>query len=290
MSSGRCVGLLGAADIRRRADELGVRPAKHKGQNFVHDANTVRRIVRLAGVERRDVVVEVGPGFGSLTLALLEEAGSVTAVEIDPVLARALPDTVARHLPGRAADLRVVTADALTLRDLPGPEPTILVSNLPYNVAVPVILTYLEVFPTIRRGLVMVQMEVAERLAASPGSRTFGVPSLKASWFASVRLAGAVPRSVFWPVPNVDSGLVELIRHDPPVTTATRAEVFSCVDAAFAQRRKTLRAALATWAGGPDPAEFALRAAGIDPRRRGEQLGIAEFARIAAHHHAIQPY
>ncbi len=275
-------GHLGAGQVRELAAALGLRPTKQWGQNFVVDANTVRRIVRLAGVGREDSVVEVGPGLGSLTLALLPEAGHVTAVEVDPALAQALPDTVGRLAPAYADRLTLVHADAMRVRTLPDPQPTALVANLPYNVSVPVVLGFLEAFPTIERVLVMVQLEVAERLAAGPGSKAYGVPSLKAAWYAAVRLAGTVPRSVFWPVPNVDSGLVEMVRRPPPVTTATRAEVFACVDAAFAQRRKTLRAALAGWAGSAARAEEVLRAAGVDPRARGEQLRIESFAAIAA--------
>ena len=251
------------------------------GQNFVIDHGTVRRIVRVAGVGLDDVVVEVGPGLGSLTLALLPEVARVVAVEVDPVLAGALPGTVARHAPALAGRLEVVAADALRIESLPGPPPTALVANLPYNVSVPVILHLLEALPSLRRGLVMVQAEVADRLAAAPGSRTYGVPSVKAAWYAEVRRAGQVGRAVFWPAPNVDSGLVALERRDPPPTAATREEVFAVVDAAFAQRRKTLRAALAGWAGSPVLAEEALRRAGIDPRARGEQLGVADFARLA---------
>jgi len=279
--------LLGAARVRELAARLGLRPTKQWGQNFVVDANTVRRIVRLAGLGPDDVVVEVGPGLGSLTLALLPEVAHVTAVEVDPTLAAALPDTVAELQPTHTDRLTVVQADALHLTALPDPQPTALVANLPYNVSVPVVLTFLQHLPSLQRVLVMVQLEVAERLAAGPGSRTFGVPSLKAAWYADVRLAGTVPRSVFWPVANVDSGLVAMVRRPPPVTTATRDEVFRCIDAAFAQRRKTLRAALAGWAGGAPAAEALLRAAGVDPSARGEQLDIAAFAAIAA---AKQPH
>ena len=238
-------GFLGAAQIREIAARLGIRPTKQWGQNFVVDANTVKRIVRLAGVGPEDVVVEVGPGLGSLTLALLPVAGHVTAVEVDPTLAAALPDTVAALAPHLVDRLSLVAADALHVRELADPQPTALVANLPYNVSVPVVLGFLEHFPTISRVLVMVQLEVAERLAAKPGSKVYGVPSVKAAWYADVRLAGTVSRSVFWPVPNVDSGLVALTRREPPQTAATREQVFSCIDAAFAQRRKTLRAALA---------------------------------------------
>ncbi|HSO65565.1 MAG TPA: 16S rRNA (adenine(1518)-N(6)/adenine(1519)-N(6))-dimethyltransferase RsmA [Ornithinibacter sp.] len=274
--------LLGAAEIRELAARHGIRPTKQWGQNFVVDGNTVRRIVRVAGVGPQDTVVEVGPGLGSLTLALLPVVQRVVAVEVDPVLAGVLPETVARHAPDLAGRLEVVHADAMAVTDLPGPPPTALVANLPYNVSVPVVLRFLELFPTLRTILVMVQLEVAERLAAGPGSKTYGVPSVKAAWHADVRLAGQVSRSVFWPVPNIDSGLVALTRREPPRTPATRAEVFACVDAAFAQRRKTLRAALATWAGSPARAEAALVAAGIDPRTRGEQLDVTAFAAITA--------
>jgi 16S rRNA (adenine1518-N6/adenine1519-N6)-dimethyltransferase len=282
MSDPETSGYLGAAQIREIAASLGVRPTKQWGQNFVVDANTVKRIVRLAGVSADDSVVEVGPGLGSLTLALLPEVGHVTAVEVDPSLAKALPGTVSRLAPAYADRLTLVQADAMQVRELPDPQPTALVANLPYNVSVPVVLNFLEAFPTLERVLVMVQLEVAERLAAKPGSKAYGVPSVKAAWYAAVRLAGTVPRSVFWPVPNVDSGLVALERRPPPSTTATRRDTFSCIDAAFAQRRKTLRAALAGWAGSAPRAEECLRAAGIDHRTRGELLGIEEFAAIAA--------
>ncbi len=282
MTDGPDASLLGAAEVRHLAARHGIRPTKTRGQNFVVDGNTVRRIVRVAGVGAADTVVEVGPGLGSLTLALLPVVERVVAIEVDPALAEALPATVAAHAPSLADRLEVVQADALAVSSLPGPAPTALVANLPYNVSVPVVLRFLEKFPTLRTLLVMVQMEVAERLAAPPGSRTYGVPSVKAAWYADVRLAGQVPRSVFWPVPNVDSGLVALRRRPPPATTASREQVFACVDAAFAQRRKTLRAALASWAGSPARAETALLAAGIDPRTRGEQLDVAAFAAVTA--------
>jgi 16S rRNA (adenine1518-N6/adenine1519-N6)-dimethyltransferase len=275
-------GLLGPADIRSLAASLQLRPTKSLGQNFVVDANTVRRIVRLAGVGPDDVVLEVGPGLGSLTLALLSHVAGVVAVEVDPVLASALPATVEARLPAHARRLDVVTADALRLAELPGPTPTVLVANLPYNVSVPVLLRLLETMPSLRHGLVLVQAEVADRLTAAPGSRSYGSPSAKAAWWAATRPAGAVPRSVFWPVPNVDSGLVAFARRRPPDTTAGRAEVFAVIEAAFAQRRKTLRAALASWAGSAAVAESRLRAAGVDPAARGERLDVATFARIAA--------
>lgn len=274
--------LLGASDVRGLATRLGVRPTKQRGQNFVVDANTVRRIARRSGVGPGDVVLEVGPGLGSLTLALLEAGAEVTAVEVDPLLAGALADTVAAYAPADHARLRVVEGDALTVTDLPGPAPTHLVANLPYNVSVPVVLRALEDFPSVQRVLVLVQLEVAERLAATPGGKVYGVPSVKARWYADVVQAGTVPRSVFWPVPNVDSGLVELVRREPPAAPTLRRAVFACIDAAFAQRRKTLRAALAGWAGSPAEAERLLVAAGVDPGARGEQLDVADFARVAA--------
>ena len=272
--------LLTAPDIRALAAALGLRPTKTLGQNFVIDPNTVRRLVRTAGVGPDDVVVEVGPGLGSLTLGLLAEVRRVVAVEIDPILAGALPATIEAHAPDLADRLEVVTQDALTLVDVPGPPPTAFVANLPYNVAVPVLLRLLEHLPSLRTGLVMVQAEVADRLVAPPGSKTYGVPSVKAAWYAEVRRAGAVGPHVFWPAPRVDSGLVAFTRREPP--EGDRAAVFAVVDAAFAQRRKTLRAALAGWAGSPDEAERRLRVAGIDPSARGEVLGVQEFARLAS--------
>jgi len=271
---------LGPAEVRRLAGELGVRPTKALGQNFVHDPNTVRRIVKAAGLDPVDVVVEVGPGLGSLTLALLPEASTVYAVEIDPVLAGALPSTVAAHAPDHAGRLRVLHRDALRLAAGEfAEEPTALVANLPYNVAVPVVLHLLAILPNLRHGLVMVQKEVADRLTAVPGSKVYGVPSVKLAWYAGARQAGRVPPSVFWPVPNVDSGLVAFTRRQPP--DADRHAVFAVVDAAFAQRRKTLRAALAGWAGGPAAAAEVLTAAGVDPGARGEALTVEQFAAIA---------
>jgi 16S rRNA (adenine1518-N6/adenine1519-N6)-dimethyltransferase len=273
--------LLGPADVRSLADALGLRPTKRRGQNFVIDPNTVRRIVRTADLAPGDVVVEVGPGLGSLTLGLLGRTSRVVAVEVDRTLAAALPETVARFAPDRAGGLEVVAADALHVRDIPGPAPTAMVANLPYNVAVPVLLHLFALLPSLRRTLVMVQAEVADRLAAPPGSRTYGVPSAKAAWFADVRRVGHIGRSVFWPAPNVDSALVACAHRPPPATSATRGDVFRVVDAVFAQRRKTMRATLATLAGSAAAAEDALRSAGVDPGRRGEQLGIADLARVA---------
>jgi 16S rRNA (adenine1518-N6/adenine1519-N6)-dimethyltransferase len=343
------VRLLGAGDIRDIAGRLGVRPTKRLGQNFVVEQGTVRRIAALAAPRDGDVVLEVGPGLGSLTLALLEAAAGsgarLVAVEIDPALAAALPATVAERAPEAAGRFCAVHADALHVAgpggarghagggragaepevlaldtDRPGSAtgaaggaaaegrqdegggwaeggpgarrargsgvelpwaPTVLAANLPYNVAVPVVLHLLAALPSLERGVVMVQAEVADRMCAGPGSRVYGAPSAKLAWFAAARAAGVVPRSVFWPVPNVDSKLVAFTRRDPPATSASRQEVFAVIDAAFGQRRKTLRAALAGWAGSPAEAERLLRAAGVDPRARGESLGIAEFARVA---------
>jgi 16S rRNA (adenine1518-N6/adenine1519-N6)-dimethyltransferase len=273
--------LLGPAEVRALAAELDLRPSKQRGQNFVIDANTVRRIVRESGVGHDDVVVEVGPGLGSLTLALLETGARVVAVEVDERLAERLPATVAEHAPDAVDRLEVVAADALRVTGLPGPPPTALVANLPYNVSVPVLIHLLTLLPSLERGLVMVQSEVADRLAARPGSKVYGVPSVKAAWFADVRRAGTVGRNVFWPAPNVDSGLVAWERRDPPGTTASREQVFAVVDAAFAQRRKGLRGALRGLAGSAEDAERALREAGIGPLARGESLTVVDFARIA---------
>lgn len=279
--------LLGPAEVRRLAAALGLRPAKSRGQNFLVDANTVRRLVRAAGVRGDDVVLEVGPGLGSLTLGLVEAAAGVVAVEVDAALAAALPGTVAARAPAYAGRLRVLPADGLrldaaALEGLSVAAPTVLAANLPYNVAVPLLLRVLERVPSVSRGLVMVQAEVAERLCAAPGAPAYGVPSVKLAWWAAARWAGPVSRAVFWPVPRVDSGLVALRRREPPSTRASRAEVFALVDAAFAQRRKTLRAALAGWAGSAAAAETALRDVGIDPAARGETLDVADFARLAA--------
>jgi 16S rRNA (adenine1518-N6/adenine1519-N6)-dimethyltransferase len=296
------VRLLGAGDVREIAGRLGVRPAKRLGQNFVVEQGTVRQVAALAAPCHGDVILEVGPGLGSLTLALLEAIAGldarVAAVEIDPVLAAGLPRTIADRAPGLAERVNVVAADALAISGpggtgpdggrgravsvvLPGPPPTVLAANLPYNVAVPVVLHLLAAFPSLTRGVVMVQAEVADRMCARPGGRVYGAPSAKLAWFAAARPAGTVPRSVFWPVPNVDSRLVAFTRRDPPATSASREEVFAVIDAAFGQRRKTLRAALAGWAGSPAEAERLLRAAGVDPGARGEALGVAEFARVA---------
>ncbi|MGW4245548.1 16S rRNA (adenine(1518)-N(6)/adenine(1519)-N(6))-dimethyltransferase RsmA [Nocardia sp. NPDC004722] len=277
--------LLGPVEVRELAERFGVRPTKQLGQNFVHDANTMRRIVATAGVSRDDIVLEVGPGLGSLTLAALDVVDRVIAVEIDPTLASHLPETVAARAPELAERLTVVPMDAMkvTHADLPA-EPTALVANLPYNVAVPVLLHLLAEFPSIRTTLVMVQLEVADRLAATPGGRIYGVPSVKAGFYGTVRRAGTVGRQIFWPVPQVESGLVRIDRFADapwPQDEAFRQKVFAVADAAFAQRRKTLRAALASWAGSAPEAEKRLVAAGIDPAARGETLDTAAYVRLA---------
>ncbi len=280
--------LLGPVEIRRLAAELGLRPSKSLGQNFVHDPNTIRRIVRVAAIEAHEVVVEVGPGLGSLTLGLLPVAAQVHAVEIDPNLARRLSSTVEERAPAVADRLIVHARDALTLSAAAlDPAPTALVANLPYNVAVPVLLHLLGVLPTVAHGLVLVQREVADRLTATPGSKVYGVPSVKLAWYAEARAAGTVPARVFWPVPTVESGLVAVVRRPPPPALAGRAEVFGVVDAAFGQRRKMLRSALAGWAGGPGAAAEILARAGIDPTARGEELSVGQFAAIAAARPAV---
>lgn len=279
-------GLLGPLEVKAIADALGIRPTKLLGQNFVHDAGTVRRIVRAGGVEAGDEVVEVGPGLGSLTLAILEAGARVRAVEIDPPLAQALPETVRSRMPEAADRFHVVLQDATKIKGVEDfgvdwPAPTKLVANLPYNVAVPVLLAMLESFPSLTDVLVMVQSEVADRLAAGPGSRVYGVPSVKAAWYGEAERAGTIGRSVFWPVPNVDSALVRLRRKgEPRGDEELRRATFEVCDVAFGQRRKTLRAALKTWAGSPAGAEALLERASIDPSARGETLGIDDFCRL----------
>jgi 16S rRNA (adenine1518-N6/adenine1519-N6)-dimethyltransferase len=255
-------------------------PPRHLARTFVIDGNTIRRIVAAAGIGPDETVLEIGPGLGSLTLGLLDAAKAVVAVEIDPVLAAKLPETIRQWRPGSTGDFHLVLADAMKVTELPA-EPAALVANLPYNVAVPVVLHLLQHFPSIRHGLVMVQDEVADRLAAGPGSKIYGVPSVKAAWYSSMRKAGIIGMNVFWPAPKIQSGLVAFTRREPPATTASREEVFAVIDAAFAQRRKTLRAALAGWAGSAAEAERCLVAAGVDPTARGEVIDIAAFARIA---------
>ncbi|KXB50299.1 dimethyladenosine transferase [Corynebacterium kroppenstedtii] len=279
---------MGPKEIRDLARTVGVVPTKKRGQNFVVDPNTVRRIVATADLSPDDHVLEVGPGLGSLTLGLLDVVSKVTAVEIDTTLAEQLPHTVAEYAPTRAESLSVICSDALAIAgsaaaDTGENPPTAFVANLPYNVAVPILLHVLEIFPTITRVLVMVQAEVADRLAAEPGNRVYGVPSVKARFYGQVQRTGAIGKNVFWPAPNVDSGLVKLTRGTRPWPTdsAARAQLWPIIDAAFAQRRKTLRAALKGHYGNAAAAENALREAGIDPQRRGETLSIDEFISLA---------
>ena len=273
------VELLGGADVRALAVSLGVAPTKKLGQNFVTDPNTIRRIVQAAKLTGSETVVEIGPGLGSLTLGLLEQAKHVIAVEIDNKMAAAIEDTVATRAPGKSFYL--VSADALKVTELPL-QPDALVANLPYNISVPVLLHFLEQFSTISSGLVLVQAEVAHRLAALPGSKVYGVPSAKLAWYAQANLAGNIGRNIFWPVPNVDSALVYFLKREVPLgSEELRLETFAVIDNAFSQRRKTLRQALASWAGTPALAEEILFKAGIDPTKRGEALTILDFVAIA---------
>ncbi len=275
------ISLLGATEIREIAKQLELHPAKSLGQNFVIDGNTCQKIVRLAGIEADDHVVEIGPGLGSLTLALLQSAHHVTAIEIDERLAKQLPLTAQSH-GVEEGHLSIINNDALKVHDIPG-NPTKLVANLPYNVSVPVLLTILERFPSISSGVVMVQTEVAERLAAKPGNKTYGVPSAKAAWWCEMTLADSVSRSVFWPVPNVDSSLVRFVRHEPLGDEKLRERTFELIDRAFGQRRKMLRAIYSDIYGGSSEAETALSAAGIEPTIRGESLSVESFAALANH-------
>jgi 16S rRNA (adenine1518-N6/adenine1519-N6)-dimethyltransferase len=278
------IRLLGRSEIRNLAKELDFRPRKSLGQNFVHDANTVRRVVSASGVNRNDTVVEVGPGLGSLTLGLLDRGATVTAVEVDPLLAQRLPQTVAEHSHSEIHRLTVLNADILTIRhaDLET-APTALVANLPYNIAVPALLHLLAEFPSIRTVMVMVQAEVAERLAAEPGTKEYGVPSVKARFYGRVRRFGMVSPTVFWPIPRVYSGLVRVDRYETspwPTNEEFRSEVFELIDIAFAQRRKTSRNAFLEWAGSGNESASRLLAASIDPARRGETLAVADFVRL----------
>jgi 16S rRNA (adenine1518-N6/adenine1519-N6)-dimethyltransferase len=271
--------LLGAVEIREIAERIGVRPTKKLGQNFVVDANTCRKIVKSADVRPTDVALEIGPGLGSLTLAMMESAREVVAIEIDDRLAAELPETAKRH-GFDTIDLTIINEDAMNISTLPI-EPTVLVANLPYNVSVPVLLRFLELFPTLRSGVVMVQSEVADRLVAKPNSKTYGNPSVKATWWADLTSAGTVSRSIFWPVPNVDSSLVRFVRHQSAGDEALRKVVFKIIDAAFAQRRKMMRAALSDMCGGSAAASSIIEASGIDPTIRGEALELADFIKIA---------
>jgi 16S rRNA (adenine1518-N6/adenine1519-N6)-dimethyltransferase len=273
------VELLGGADIRQLADSLGVVPTKKLGQNFVTDPNTIRKIVASAKLTDHETVVEIGPGLGSLTLGLLEVADQVISVEIDAKMAAAIEATVAKRAPGKKFSL--VTQDAMKVSELPA-DPTALVANLPYNISVPVLLHFIETFPSLQHGLVLVQSEVAHRLAAKPGSKVYGGPSVKLAWWADANLAGNISRSIFWPIPNVDSSLVYFAKRAHPMGSEDlRVKTFALVDAAFSQRRKTLRQALAEFAGSPAEAEALLIRAGISPQLRGEQLDINDFVKLA---------
>jgi 16S rRNA (adenine1518-N6/adenine1519-N6)-dimethyltransferase len=271
--------LLGAAEIREIAERIGLRPTKKLGQNFVVDANTCRKIVKSADVGPTDIALEIGPGLGSLTLAMLESASEVIAIEIDDRLAAELPETAQRHGLD-ASKLTILNQDAMVITTLPK-EPTVLVANLPYNVSVPVLLRFLELFPTLRSGVVMVQSEVADRLVAKPNSKVYGSPSVKATWWADLSSAGTVSRSIFWPVPNVDSSLVRFVRHQSAGDETLRKATFKIIDAAFAQRRKMMRAALSDLCGGSAAASSIIEASGIDPTIRGESLQLSDFIKIA---------
>jgi 16S rRNA (adenine1518-N6/adenine1519-N6)-dimethyltransferase len=271
--------LLGAAEIREIAERIGLRPTKKLGQNFVVDANTCRKIVKSADVGPTDIALEIGPGLGSLTLAMLESASEVIAIEIDDRLAAELPETAQRHGLD-ASKLTIINQDAMGITTLPK-DPTVLVANLPYNVSVPVLLRFLELFPTLRSGVVMVQSEVADRLVAKPNSKVYGSPSVKATWWADLSSAGTVSRSIFWPVPNVDSSLVRFVRHQSAGDETLRKATFKIIDAAFAQRRKMMRAALSDLCGGSAAASSIIEASGIDPTLRGESLQLSDFIKIA---------
>ena len=271
--------LLGAAEIREIAERIGLRPTKKLGQNFVVDANTCRKIVKSADVGPTDIALEIGPGLGSLTLAMLESASEVIAIEIDDRLAAELPETAQRHGLD-TSKLTILNQDAMGITTLPK-DPTVLVANLPYNVSVPVLLRFLELFPTLRSGVVMVQSEVADRLVAKPNSKVYGSPSVKATWWADLSSAGTVSRSIFWPVPNVDSSLVRFVRHQSAGDEALRKATFKIIDAAFAQRRKMVRAALSDLCGGSAAASSIIEASGIDPTIRGESLQLSDFIKIA---------
>jgi len=271
--------LLGAAEIREIAERIGLRPTKKLGQNFVVDANTCRKIVKSADVGPTDIALEIGPGLGSLTLAMLESASEVIAIEIDDRLAAELPETAQRHGLD-TSKLTILNQDAMGVTTLPK-EPTVLVANLPYNVSVPVLLRFLELFPTLRSGVVMVQSEVADRLVTKPNSKVYGSPSVKATWWADLSSAGTVSRSIFWPVPNVDSSLVRFVRHQSAGDETLRKATFKIIDAAFAQRRKMMRAALSDLCGGSAAASSIIEASGIDPTIRGESLQLSDFIKIA---------
>lgn len=273
------VELLGSSEIRRLAAELDLRPTKKLGQNFVIDPNTIRKIVAAANLGPRDKVVEIGPGLGSLTLGLLEKVNQLAVVEFDTRLAQRLKQTLDQRASGHSC--HIIAADAMSMTSLPF-EPDALVANLPYNISVPVLLHFMETFPSLKKGLVLVQAEVAARLVAPAGSKTYGSPSAKLAWYANAVSAGVVSRNIFWPIPNVDSALVYFEKREDAFDPNSRQEVFRVIDGAFAQRRKTLRQALAEWAGSPVRAEEILSSAGISPQARGEDLGIEDFVKLAS--------
>ena len=272
--------LLGAAQIRQLAAQLDIKPTKKLGQNFVIDPNTVSRIANEAKLNSEDIVLEVGPGLGSLTLAMLPQVKKVLAVEVDSRLADQLPATVEKFAPSFVDRLVVLNEDAMKLTSLPE-QPTKLVANLPYNISVPVVLHLLETFASITEVLVMVQLEVAQRMAATPGSKIYGVPSVKIAWFGKAQLAGNVGRNVFWPAPNVDSGLVRITRVPERGSIGLREKLFQVVDAAFGQRRKTLRSSLSSVFGSSANVDQVLAKAQVESSLRGEQLELADFLRIA---------
>ena len=273
------VELLGSGEIRRLAAELDLKPTKKLGQNFVIDPNTIRKIVGAADLSPRDKVVEIGPGLGSLTLGLLEKVNALAVIEFDSRLADRLKQTLDQRASGHKC--HIIAADAMNVTELPF-EPDALVANLPYNISVPVLLHFMETFPTLKKGLVLVQAEVAARLIAPPGSKTYGSPSAKLAWYAKASSGGVVSRNIFWPIPNVDSALVFFEKREDEFPKALRLEVFRVIDGAFAQRRKTLRQALSDWAGSPAEAERILVEAGISPQARGEDLIIEDFVRLAS--------
>jgi 16S rRNA (adenine1518-N6/adenine1519-N6)-dimethyltransferase len=273
------VELLGSGEIRRLAAELDLKPTKKLGQNFVIDPNTIRKIVGAADLSPRDKVVEIGPGLGSLTLGLLEKVNALAVIEFDSRLADRLKQTLDQRASGHKC--HIIAADAMNVTELPF-EPDALVANLPYNISVPVLLHFMETFPTLTKGLVLVQAEVAARLIAPPGSKTYGSPSAKLAWYAKASSGGVVSRNIFWPIPNVDSALVYFEKREDEFPAALRLEVFRVIDGAFAQRRKTLRQALSDWAGSPAEAERILVEAGISPQARGEDLIIEDFVRLAS--------
>ena len=265
---------LSGADVRRLLDQHGLAPSRARGQNFVVDPNTVRRIARLAEVGAGDRVVEIGAGLGSLTLALAETGATVTAIEVDRGLVPVLRSVV------EPVGVTVVEGDALRLdwAALLGREPWVLVANLPYNVATPLVAQLLDDVPAIVRMLVMVQREVGERLAAGPGDDAYGAVSVKVAYWAQAKVVGRVPATVFHPVPKVESALVQIRRREAPAVAGVDHQwLFRLVAAGFGQRRKMLRRSLASLVS-----VEALQAAGVRPEARAEELSVTDWARLAA--------